>query len=96
MSFTLTEANFRYYAGNGAVGGAVTQSDFQSILANAVAVAVYADWRSDVIETTWLDNVVLTTPDVNPVPLPGALPLFASVVGLGGFLGFRRRRAAVS
>ena len=34
------------------------------------------------------------TTDVSTVPIPGALPLFASALGLGGFLGYRRKRKA--
>ena len=31
---------------------------------------------------------------VTETPIPGALPLFASVLGLGGFFGYRRKRKA--
>src|SRR4051812_39561914 len=31
---------------------------------------------------------------LNPVPLPGALPLFASALGFAGWYGWRRKRAA--
>ena len=35
-------------------------------------------------------------PSIDPIatPLPAALPLFASALGLGGFLGYRRKRKA--
>ena len=32
--------------------------------------------------------------NVSQTPIPGALPLFASVLGLGGFLGWKRQRKA--
>ena len=32
----------------------------------------------------------------DPVPLPGALPLFASALGLGGFFGWKRKRKAAA
>jgi hypothetical protein len=36
----------------------------------------------------------LTLEVASPVPLPGALPLFASALGLAGLLGYRRKRRA--
>ena len=41
-----------------------------------------------------LDNIDVTFGRVAETPIPGALPLFASAVGLGGFLGYRRKRKA--
>jgi hypothetical protein len=38
------------------------------------------------------DSLALPEPPP-PVPLPGALPLFASVLGVSGWLGYRRKRA---
>ena len=40
-----------------------------------------------------LDNVNLNEAP-SAVPLPGALPLFASALGLGGFFGWKRKRRA--
>lgn len=37
-----------------------------------------------------------TLAPVTPVPLPAAFPLFAGALGLMGWLGWRRRRAAVA
>jgi hypothetical protein len=34
--------------------------------------------------------------DVSAVPIPGALPLFASALGLGGFFGWKRKRKAAT
>jgi hypothetical protein len=40
-------------------------------------------------------GTVAVTFDVAPaVPLPGALPLFTSAFGLGGFFGYMRKRKA--
>lgn len=41
---------------------------------------------------TWTTSVVEV--DVNPVPLPVALPLFATVLAGGGLIGWRRKRKA--
>lgn len=38
------------------------------------------------------EQIIVNFADVNPVPLPAALPLFASGLGVLGFLNWRRRR----
>ena len=72
----------------------MTQSQFQTVLATATAVAIFADWLSGPTDNTALDNVVLTGLDVSPVPVPAALPLFASALGLAGLFGYTRQRKA--
>lgn len=39
-----------------------------------------------------LDNLIVDTSVPNTVPLPAALPLFASGLGALGLLGWRRKR----
>jgi hypothetical protein len=39
---------------------------------------------------------LVSATDPSAVPLPAALPLFASVLGLGGIFGYRRRRQAAA
>ena len=54
-----------------------------------IDIRLYTDVsRTD--EGAWIDNVVLAGTPVSPVPLPGALPLFAS--GLVGLGWLRKRR----
>ena len=44
---------------------------------------------------TYLGNVqIASAEELSAVPLPGALPLFASALGLGGFFGWKRKRKA--
>ena len=43
---------------------------------------------------TFIDAVSVTTPSVPDVPLPAALPLFATGLGALGLLGWRRKRKA--
>ena len=43
-----------------------------------------------------LDNLQYSTAPVSPIPLPAALPLFGSALGLLGFLGWWRRRTAIA
>ena len=45
---------------------------------------------------TKLRLMLLDDVSVNAVPLPTALPLFASGVALLGFLGWRRKRKAIA
>ena len=40
------------------------------------------------------DNLSFSTVPVSQTPIPGALPLFASALGLGGLVGYRRKRKA--
>ena len=51
-------------------------------------------WQGDWSHITWYDSEAVTSGDNNPqpVPLPAAFPLLASVLGAGGLVAWRRRR----
>ena len=40
------------------------------------------------------ETLVVRAADLSEVPIPGALPLFASALGLGGLFGWKRKRKA--
>ena len=40
------------------------------------------------------EGIAFQSEQIAQTPVPGALPLFASVLGLGGFFGYRRKRKA--
>jgi hypothetical protein len=50
--------------------------------------------NSPITPHEYVDNVVFDAPSVGAVPLPAALPLFASGLGAFGLLSWRRRRKA--
>jgi hypothetical protein len=81
-------------------GGTVTQTLRLSPEAFATFTLVgFSNLTSLVIGTTdgyiALDNIFYSSADsVNQTPIPGALPLFASALGLGGLFRYRRKRKA--
>jgi hypothetical protein len=95
FSFNLTEAGWLTYSAvnNGGYGGsAVSEAQFKSILANLTHVGIMMDW------ITGLDSIDLDNVSFGPnsaVPLPAALPLFATGLGLLGAMGWRRKRKPV-
>ena len=42
------------------------------------------------------NQIIGTAQNVSPVPIPAIFPIFAAVMGLFGFVGWRRRRAAAT
>ncbi len=55
--------------------------------------SLLADSATDQITQYWGSYLVK---DTNAVPIPAALPLFAAGLGAMGFMGWRRRKAAVA
>jgi hypothetical protein len=51
---------------------------------------------SDTVNTGFSGISVQSSPVTSPVPLPGALPLFATGLGTLGLLGWRRKKKAVA
>lgn len=75
--------------------GAITfnQLDVRSIVLTFTGGSInhYGDGRT----AAWYEVSDITY-NLQPVPLPAALPLFGSVLGIGGLLGWRRRRKAAA
>jgi hypothetical protein len=65
-------------------------------VADATGLLQFYYWDSNSADNTELIEaitVAVNVPPVTAVPLPGALPLFASGLGALGFAGWRRRKA---
>jgi hypothetical protein len=79
-----------------AAAPAPTQSQMQAVLQNITLLVIATDYSNgdladnSAIDTTNLDNVQLST--AAQTPLPAALPLFATGLGLLGFTAHRRKR----
>ena len=56
------------------------------------SILLTAGTQGGAAETYRFDNLVFSP--ASAVPLPAALPLFASALGLGGLVGYRRKRKA--
>ena len=88
--FPLTEAGWQIADGSGNPGPAVTQSQFQQVLANLQFVHVDADWQTGADQVD-LDNFSMSAA-VTPTPEPAATLLFGTgLVGIGAFARRRRR-----
>jgi hypothetical protein len=72
-----------------------TQSEMQSVLASLTRIVIATDYSdafldgTSGIDSAYLDNVRLSTSEV---PVPAALPLFASALIGGGVIAWRKRR----
>jgi hypothetical protein len=62
------------------------------LIQSAVQMDSIIHFSSGFTNTDWSYQLSQTT--VNAVPLPGALPLFATGLGALGLLGWRKRRKA--
>ena len=71
---------------NHSTSAAASLADFQTVFANVTDFWIMAEFTNGVVETTGLDNVVLT----DAVPEPSTVFLFATGVALLAF-GLRRR-----
>lgn len=91
FSFNLNETSgWRIYTGGGYYGStSVDQATFQAILANLTNVGIMMDWL------TGFDTIDLAQVSFGPnsaVPVPAALPLFATALIGGGVIAWRKRR----
>ena len=91
--FPLTEAGWQIADASGNPGPAVTQSQFQQVLANLQFVHVDADWQVGTDQVD-LDNFAMTAAAVTPTPEPTTALLIAP--GLIAIGVFARRRSRVS
>lgn len=94
FSFALVESAWQtHVAGSDVAGGTPTQGAFQAILGSIASIRINADFYGGV-DAYDLDNVVMSSPggDATVVPVPGALALFVSGLGLAGFVARARRR----
>jgi hypothetical protein len=99
---TLTRAgnNYQFYLNGSNVGGAVSAAVFSDPAVDLVfGFAELNSQFNGLMDNVVLYNRALTPQEVQTLaattPLPAALPLFATAVGLGGLISWRRKRRAV-
>lgn len=86
--------------GNDAVASLQTQAGFLGSLGIAPSSTLTSifgapeDWDRSVLAFLPDSGSFTAFASVQPIPLPGALPLMAGGLGLLGFMGWRRKRAA--
>lgn len=90
FSFRLTASNF-YKGTSTDITGKVSDAEFAAIMADLKVLEIFSDWSGNV-ETTRLDNVVLSGPAPGAVPEPGTWALM--IVGFGAAGATLRRRRA--
>ena len=88
LASNLTAANFALISGSGIL-------DFASSGQITFGVEAILAPAGNVTQRANFDNFNITI-NPNPVPLPGALPLFATGLGALGLLGWRRKRKATA
>lgn len=79
--------------------GAVTYSFTQQLVDSAAGLTLDFVGNSNQAwpdEGFGINNVIVSTDAISAVPLPGALPMFAAVLGGAAALGTTRRRRAVA
>jgi hypothetical protein len=87
------------YTGGGAGGVATLTGSFVSDLASSLLAPLGATLVSESTTPFTFNNTNITASavsDVEAVPLPAALPLFATGLGALGLLGWRRKRKALA
>ncbi|MEW5687050.1 MAG: PEPxxWA-CTERM sorting domain-containing protein [Pseudomonadota bacterium] len=98
FSITLTASNFyqnSQYVPGGPAPAAISDAEFAAVMADLRGLYIYADWKSGQSDLTTMDNVVLASADVAPVPEPAVWALMILGFGAAGS-ALRRRQAALA
>jgi hypothetical protein len=82
--------------GGASLGTVANSGDLVSALFGNVPIASFLISLPTNFRGVGINAIVFDSADVSEVPLPAALPLFASGLGLLGLLGWRRRRNAAA
>ena len=101
VDLTLPAAAGGIAGTSSAILGTISDSDFSSYdLKTAIGPITGFGGFSAIVQSTDFGEFLLQsvgqttfTATINATPLPSALPLLGSVLGLGGVLGWRRKRA---
>ncbi|MGZ5866976.1 MAG: laminin B domain-containing protein, partial [Xanthobacteraceae bacterium] len=80
---------------NSQAGGLATATQLQLVLSDLTTLLIRAEYQTGA-DTDGLDNVALFQSPPGETPLPAALPLFASGLGVFGFIALRRKRKTVT
>jgi len=85
-SYTVPFATDAGWLVGGYGGEAASDNDLLAVLGALDGLYIVAEFRTPIVEAMGLDNVVLS-----PVPVPGALALFAPALAVFGWHARRRR-----